>query len=128
MAKPYFFSGSTAGAAAPQLQTTNIPKDRVLILGAITARWTPGAGQIFVTGSVRMLSPDQQLSATIAQIAPNPVPVAVQTIALNWSGTLILPKGWNVICQSLFNGGAANLLSDFAVHGVTIPPGTIDNP
>lgn len=96
---------------------------------AVTNLWgglTPGAAQTITLASFQVVNPD----ATFARnLQTDRFALAAATAGfMQWEGELLVPPGWFVRLDAVFNAGAAANSVQLDAVAVEIPQGTIQLP
>lgn len=100
-----------------------VPTDRAFLLQSATALGIPTAGQAVTALGIIARPPSSAVNIRIHQ--ENFPIVASQQRNVNWSGSLILPPNWLLVCIGEFDIGAAANLTILDAIGMFIPSGNI---
>lgn len=113
---------SAASATVIDLLITDLPKDRMLILGNVTMRGSPGATQHVASLQIIGITA-AGLEFDIARLTPVLTADLIQT--LNWQGGIYLMGGGldttTIRVRGVFNSGTNSNSVRTGIHGIVVP-------
>lgn len=122
---PLFAQINPAGAAVTSFSEViyTVPNDRSLLLQGAFIGSNPGAGQIGTSCILMVRTPNASLDYRLA--ANYTRQGADVNMALNWSGSLLIPSGWRIAAVAEFDAGVAVNAISADVLGLLLPNGNI---
>lgn len=120
---PVVFDSNQSLAQVNVTAAYTVPTGRILILQNVSVEFAAGAGQTVTWGGavIRPVPTPSPYGILMAEyFAAGAVKVTV-----NWSGSIIVPSGWLVQSDAIFNAGANPNYAALAMHGILIPVGNV---
>lgn len=99
--------------------------DRAFILQSAIARGDAGAAQTCDSLAIAIQREEGGDFYRLALTGNATAIAAGSIVALNWSGSVIVPPGWNIKARGNFNAGANANQVDLDIVGMLIPIGNI---
>lgn len=115
-----------ASASAAQLSVDSVidvPEGQVLLLKSVSSGATPGAAQNVDTQEILVNARGATIATRLVGRRHNPGSAISDFI--NWTGTILVPAGWQIRGRGTFSAGAAANATSLHVVGTLIPLGNV---
>lgn len=120
---PVLFEANVSLAQLNVISAFIVPTGRLLLLQNAVGDFAAGAAQTVSNAQIVVRPVATPNPYTL--IAVNYYGPAVQQRFINWSGSIVVPPGWQVQADGVFSAAAAANYVDLAISGLLIPIGNV---